>query len=194
MTEENLGSFYEEIIEDKTFRNWMILLYDQSDNYVLSDILFNISSLKNYAIIKHDPEMEEKQQHFHVYLELSSATTQERLAKRLGVPQNYLKRVKSRRGAVRYLTHIDYPNKIQYPIDSVKVSRSFQRTFLKCYEDLKTEEEILQDIYNWIDNSSFADFFEKLRYFTLFINMNCYDTIYKRYRYELMEYLKRSIN
>lgn len=191
MTEDNLGK--EEIIEDKTFRNWMILLYEDTESYVLSDILFNISSLKNYAYIKHSPESDEKKEHYHVYLELSSATTQQRLAKRLGIPENYLKRVKSRRGAVRYLTHIDYPEKIQYDLNDVKVSRSFQRKFKLCFEDLLTEEEILQNIYHWIDCSKFDDFFEKLKYFTMFINSECYDTVFKRYRFEIMEYLKHSI-
>lgn len=194
MTEENLGSFKEEIIEDKTFRNWMILLYEEDDNYVLSDILFNISSLKNYAYIKHVPETEENKVHYHVYLELSSATTQSRLANRLGVPERFLKRVKSRRGAVRYLTHIDYPEKIQYDLKDCKVSRSFNRKFKLCFEDLKTEEEILQEIYHWIDCSDFSDFFEKLKYFTMFINSECFDTVFKRYRFEIMEYLKHSIN
>lgn len=194
MTEENLGSFTEEIIEDKTYRNWMILLYEETESYVLSEVLFNISSLKNYAFIKHEPESDEKKAHFHVYLELSSATTQERLANRLGIPVQFLKRVKSRRGACRYLTHIDYPNKIQYSVDSVQVSRSFKRKFLQNFEDLKTEEEILQDIYHWIDCSNFDDFFEKLKYFTMYINSECYDTIFKRYRFEIMEYLKHSIN
>ena len=141
MNEDNLGK--EQIIEDKTYRNWMILLYEDTESYVLSDILFNISSLKNYAYIKHNPESDEKKEHYHVYLELSSATTQERLSKRLGIPIQFIKRVKSRRGAIRYLTHIDYPDKIQYDLNDVKVSRIFQRKFKLCFEDVKTEEEIL---------------------------------------------------
>lgn len=192
ITEDNLGS-KEAIIEDNTYRNWMLLLYDESKHYILSDVLFNLSNVKFYAYIKHQPESDELLPHYHVYLELSSATTQSRLAKRLGIPENYIKRVKSRRGACRYLTHIDYPDKIQYDVKDVKVSRAFQRKFLLNFEDIKTEEEILQEIYHWIDCSQFADFFEKLKYFTMYINSECYDTIFKRYRFEIMEYLKHSI-
>lgn len=192
MDEENLGS-KEPILEENTFRNWMILFYDESSNYKLADVFLALSSIKDYAYIKHEAETDEKQSHYHAFLSLSSACTQSALSKRLGIPENYLKRVKSRRGAVRYLTHIDYPNKIQYKIDDVIVSSHFKRKFLLCFEDVKTEEEILQDIYHWIDCSQFDDFYEKLKYFTMFINSECYDTIFKRYRFEIMEYLKHSV-
>lgn len=194
MTEENLGSFTEEIIEDKTFRNWMILLYEDTTSYVLSDILFNISSLKDYAYIKHYAESDEKKDHYHVYIELSSATTQERLAKRLGIPPNFIKRVKSRRGACRYLTHIDYPNKIQYDLKEVFVSRNFQRKFLLNFQDMKTEDEILNEIYTFITTLAFKPYEQALRQLVVYVNENCYDSIYKRYRFEFNDYLKYVLN
>lgn len=171
----------------------MILFYDESKHYNFDDLIFNIHSLKYYAYIKHQPETEEKLEHYHAFIHLDTACTESALAKRLGIPKDKVQYVKNVRGGCRYLTHIDYPEKIQYSIDDVKVSGLFKRKFLKNFEDVKTEEEIIQDIYFWIDNTHFDNYFEKIRYLTLFININCYDTVYKRYRPEFIDYLKQNL-
>lgn len=64
---------------------------------------------------------------------------------------------------------------------------------MKQFEDVKTESEIIEDIYNWIDNFQYDNYHEKLKYMLIFINVNCYDTIFKRYRNEFIDYLKYSI-
>ena len=183
----------EEIINDKQYRNFMVLFYDESIHYKFNDFIFNLHSMKYYAYIKHQPETDEKTEHYHAFIHLDSATTEERLAKRLGIPVDKVKFVKNIRGACRYLTHVDYPEKIQYSVDDVKVSGLFKRKFLKNFEDVKTEEEIIQDIYSFIDNNSCETYAEKLKYLIMFVNMNCYDTVYKRYRPEFLDYLKMTL-
>lgn len=183
----------DEIIDNKRYRNWMILFYEDSETYNFDDIIFNIKSCKYYAYIKHSPEDNEFKPHYHAFITLDSACTLSAISKRIGVPEQFIKYVKSVRGAVRYLTHVDYPDKIQYLPSDITCSGLFQRKMLKHFEDLKTDEEILQDIYRWIDESSFPDYFEKLKYFLMYVNSNVYDSIYKRYRYEINEYLKHSI-
>lgn len=182
----------EEIIS-KQYRNFMILFYDESKHYDFNDVIFNIHSLKYYAYIKHEPESDEKVAHYHAFIHLDSATTEERLAKRLGIPKDKVQYVKNVRGGCRYLTHVDYPDKIQYDINDVKVSCLFQRKFLKNFEDVKTEEEIINDIYFFIDNNHCDNYVEKLKYLITFVNINCYDTIYKRYRPEFLDYLKYNL-
>ena len=183
----------EEIIDAKRYRNFMVLLYKDTKSYDFTDVLFNIHSLKYYAYIEHTPEIDEKKSHFHVFIHLDTATTEQALSKRLGVPINYIQYIKNVRGGCRYLTHIDYPEKIQYSIDNVKVSSLFQRKFLKNFEDIKTEDEIIQDIYWWIDNWHFDTYIEKLKNLIMYINLHCYDTIYKRYRLEFIDYLKQNL-
>lgn len=183
----------EEIFDEKRYRNFMVLFYDESDNYKFDDIIFNIHSLKYYAYIKHNPEDEEKTQHYHAFIHLDSACTITALSKRLGIPSNYIQYVKNVRGGCRYLTHIDYDDKIQYSLDDVKISGLFRRKFMKCFEDVKTEEEIIIDIYNWIDNFHYDNYIEKVKYLILFININCYDSVYKRYRIEILDYLKKTL-
>lgn len=183
----------EQIVDNKRYRNFMILFYNINDKDNFDKVIFNIHGLKYYAYIKHDPEEEEKLEHYHGFIHLDTATTATALSKRLEIPVNHIQYVKNVRAGCRYLTHIDYPEKAQYSLDSVKVSGLFSRKFLLQFEDVKTEEEIIQDIYYWIDNFHYDNYFEKLKYFTMYINMSCYDTVFKRYRYEIIDYLKHSI-
>lgn len=190
MKKKSSNTTSEEIFEEKRYRNFIVLFYKDTTSYKFDDIIFNIHGFKYYAYIKHQPEEEEKKEHYHCYIHLDSATTEKALAKRIGIPQHHVQYVKNCRGACRYLTHIDYEDKMQYSLSDVKVSAPFERKFKQCFEDVKTEEEIIQDIYFWLDNTHFDTFQEKLKYFTIFINYNCYDTIFKRYRWEFIEYMK----
>lgn len=188
-----IGMNNEEIFDTKKYRNFMILFYDESKHYSFDDVIFNLHGFKYYAYIKHLPESDEKVTHYHAFIHLDNATTEQGLAKRLGIPSDKVQYVKNVRAGCRYLTHIDYPNKIQYSLDDVKVSGLFQRKFYKNFEDVKTEEEIIQDIYFWLDNTHFDTYIEKLKYLIMYVNMNCYDTVYKRYRLEFIDYLKMNL-
>lgn len=182
-----------EIYNENRYRNFMILFYDESKHYDFNDIIFNLHGLKYYAYIKHQPESEEKIPHYHAFIHLDSACTESSLSKRLGIPKDKIQYVKNVRAGCRYLTHIDYPDKIQYSLEDVIVSGLFKRKFLKNFEDVKTEEEIINDIYFFIDNNHCDSYSEKLRNLILFVNINCYDTVYKRYRPEFIDYLKMNL-
>lgn len=184
----------EEIIDSKQYRNFMVLFYNESIHYNFDDVIFNLHSFKYYAYIKHVPEEEEKTEHYHAFIRVDSATTEKAISKRLGIPADKVQSVKNVRSACRYLTHIDYENKIQYDIGDVIVSGNFKRKFYKQFEDVKTEEEIITDIYKWIDESNISNYHTKLKCLIMYINSNCYDTIYKRYRPELIDYLRATID
>lgn len=142
----------EEVI-DKRYRHFIILLYPEWDNY--SDILQDlIGSFKNYAYITHQPEVEEKKEHTHLILSLDNPRTIDSLSKRLDIPQNLIKNCKSLRGACRYLIHIDNEDKKQYELTEVKVSNSFKGTFYKSFDDLESDEQILSNIYDYINTYS----------------------------------------
>lgn len=177
----------------KKYRCFTIVLYEETSSYKIEDVFFNIKGFKYWAIVKHFPEDDEKKIHYHVIIKLENATTCESISKRLGVPLVHVKFVRNIRAMCRYLIHLDDPEKIQYSIDDVQVSKLFERKFKKNFEEVKTEEEVIQDIYFWLDNSHFDSYYEKLRNLLLFINFNCYDTIYKRYRYEFLDYLKQNL-
>lgn len=185
------------IIEEKSskkYRHWLILLYEDTTSYDFKEVLRIIKSQKKWAYIKHFPESNEKKEHFHVILSFENATKKETLSKKLGVPMNFIDEIKSFRTICRYLVHKDDEEKYQYSLDQVKVSKLFEKEYNKQFDDILTEEEIINNIYCFIDNLKETNINEKLRYLIIYINKNCYDRIYKRYRYEFVDYLKMSCN
>ncbi len=185
-----------EEIDEKRYRNFMILLYEDTASYVFNDVLFDLKgSFKNYAYIKHLPEENEKKEHYHFILALDNPRTITSLSKRVGVPENFIQPVKSLRASCRYLTHQDNDDKTKYYLTAVKVSNSFSRKFFASFDDLQTEEDVIDDIYNYIDVISDTNkFSECIKMLIKFVNQNAYDTIYKRYRVEFTEYLRSKLS
>lgn len=183
-----------EEVDEKRYRHFMLILYKDSDSYNFYDVLFDLKgSFKNYAYIEHKPETDEKKEHIHFILSLDNTRTIESLSNRLGIPFNHIQSIKSLRASCRYLIHIDTENKIKYELSDVVVSQSFSRKFYGAFDDLKTEEDMIDDIYLFIDNLSDVEFKDAIKSLIKFVNSQSYDTIYKRYRYEFQDYLKDTI-
>lgn len=181
------------ILEEKTtnkFRTWIILLYPDSKVYNFDEVLRICKSQRDYAFIKHLPESNERKEHFHVILRFENATKKETLARKLGIGTNYIDEVKAFRTMCRYLTHIDDEDKFQYSVEQVKVSKCFQRDYYKTFDDIESEEEIINKIYSFISKVGKLPYNEAVISLITYVNINCYDRIYKRYRYEFNEYLK----
>ena len=183
-----------EEVDEKRYRHFMLILYKDSDSYNFDDVLFDLKgSFKNYAYIEHKPETDEKKYHIHFILSLDNTRTIESLSNRLGIPFNHIQSIKSLRASCRYLIHIDNENKIKYELSDVIVSQAFSRKFYGAFDDLKTEEDMIDDIYLFIDNLSDVEYKEAIKSLIKFVNSQAYDTIYKRYRYEFQDYLKDTI-
>lgn len=180
-----------EEVDEKRFRHFMLLFYDESKFYNFDDLLFDLKgSFKNYAYIKHLPESNEKKPHYHFILSLDNPRSINSLSKRIGLPSNYIEPIKSLRASCRYLIHIDHDEKKQYELSDVKVSQSFSRKFYSSFDDLKTEQDVIDDIYLFIDSLEKYQFRDAVKQLILFVNSQSYDTIYKRYRIEFMDYLR----
>lgn len=194
MNKPNFSVTSSEEIDEKRYRNFMLLLYQDSTTYSYKDILFDLKgSFKNYAYITHQPESNEKKKHCHFILSLDNPRTISSLSKRVGLAKNFIQPVKSLRASCRYLTHIDNDEKTQYNLTDVKVSPTFQRKFFGAYDDLKTEQDVIDDIYTFIDSLPRENYREAVKNLIIFVNSQNYDTIYKRYRPEFLDYLKMSI-
>lgn len=178
----------------KKFRHWLILLYDDTSSYDFKEVLRICKSQKKYAYIKHLPEESEKKCHYHVILSFENATSKSTLSNKLGVPENYISEIKSFRTICRYLIHKDDEDKIQYSLDQVIISKPFTREYLKQFDDLESEEEIISNIYDFIFELKGKKYSDSLKDLITYINYNCYDRIYKRYRYEFNDYLKSCCN
>lgn len=173
------------------FRSFFILLYPDSTSYNIDNVFFELNGFKYFAYIKHQPETDEKKIHYHLYIYVDSACTISAVSKRLGIPINHIQHVLSQRASLRYLTHIDYPEKIQYDFKEIKHSVAIERDLLKSYSDIESEIDIINNIYKFItslkENYSYNDALIEL---IKFVNLNYYDTIYKRYRNEYKEFMK----
>lgn len=177
------------------FRLFSIILYEKSDDYDPKEVLFNIKSNKYYAFILHNKDKDNKglfkKPHYHIIIRLDNATTISALSKKLGIKENYIQHINNERAYLRYLIHFDDPEKFQYDINEVKTSRLYYRKFKKSFEDLETEEEILQKLFSKIQelNNFKLSHEESLYHLIMYVNSNSYDTIYRRYRQELLNML-----
>lgn len=171
-----------EEVMDKRYRNFMLLLYPEWDNY--QDILFDIKgSFKNYAYIKHTKESEEKKDHVHLLLSIDNARTISSISKRLDIPINLIQPVKSLRASCRYLIHKDSEDKFQYDLSDVIVSDSFKNKYYGAFDDLLSDDEIMANIYNFCKELKYdnpTDYLENLIQLTLYVEKNGWFRVYKK--------------
>lgn len=186
----------EEIEQEHKYRLFSIVLYEDTTSYNFEETLRLLKSMGQYAYIKHSPEKDEKKEHIHFVLRLVNQKKIERISELTGIPIQHIKRVKSERMMLRYLIHLDDQNKLQYDYHNVICSANYQRTFRKSLNDLETEEQIINNIYQFINNIYKKEHSRSgiLFYLIQYVNSNCYETIYKRYRQEFNLYLNDLIN
>lgn len=177
----------EEVIE-KRYRHFMFILYPEWENYeeILQDIKGNF---KNWAYITHKPESEEKKEHTHLILSLDNSRTIESISKRLEIPTLLCKKVRGLRGACRYLIHKDNEDKIQYELKDVVVSNSFKDTFFSSFDDLLSESDMLENIYDFIRDHKECSSIEVEVMLTQFVCSVNYNRVFKRYYNTLVKYI-----
>ena len=122
---------------NRRFRSWSIVLYSDSFDYDFNSVMQVLKSYKDYAYVKHEREDKEKKEHYHFNLYLDNPTYRSSLACKLGIKENYIESIDNVRVMNRYLTHIDFPDKIQYDLSCVVVSSHYWKKFKKCYDDLE---------------------------------------------------------
>ncbi len=177
-----------EEIEEKRYRHFMILLYPEDSYFkeVLQDLK---GSFKNYAYIRHIPEDDEKKEHVHLILSLDNPRTEESLAKRLGIDKRFVGHIKSLRGSCRYLVHMDNEEKYQYNLDQVIVSKSFKSTYFKSFDDLLSDEEILDSMYDFINENRASNPVTIEISLSKFVCSNSYEKVFKRYYNTIVKYI-----
>ena len=177
-----------EEVMPKKYRHFILLLYPEWDNFknILGDLK---GSFKNYAYIKHIPETEEKKEHVHFILSLENARTIESISNRVGVPSNLIQNCKSLRASCRYLVHKDDEDKYQYNLDQVVVSHSFKSTFFKSFDDLLSDEEILDNIYTFIDSYKDLGSIRLEIELTKYVCANAFERVFKRYYSTICKYI-----
>ena len=172
-----------EVIDKTSYSKFLILLYPDTTSYNYDEVLAYLKSYKKWAYIKHIPEESEKKEHVHFVLVLPDKTTFNSLSKKSGVPKQFIQAIDNLRSVNRYLTHTGYDDKIQYSKDDVIVSSGYKRQFNKCYDDLESDDIIINKIrFKILDLCSLyhktCDIeFELIKY----VEEENYDRLFKKY-------------
>lgn len=139
---------------DERYRTFLGVLYPDSEIYDYEEVLNNLKGYcKYYAYMEHEPEKGEGKKHTHFIVHFDNPRFVDTLAKQLNIPVNYFQIPLSIRGSIRYLVHIDFPEKIQYEIDNISCSKSYLKNVRQAFDDEKLDSEILSDIFDFINEN-----------------------------------------
>lgn len=163
-------------------RTFAIELYAEWEN--LSEILQTIKDDSNkYAIIKHDCDVwtsedeaenpahvagSPKKVHYHVWTNRVNGCTLTALSKRLGIETRFIQKCENDKGFLRYLFHLDDPDKFQYPRE--RVVSNFDLSYI-----FRTERNEVEIVIELLETAlSGASKYDMLRYAQ---RNNCYDVL-----------------
>ena len=138
-----------------TLSKWFPMLIYEEQYESVKSALESIGY--KYAMCKHDKDINEdgtsKKLHWHVVVICGKREWQTTLAKRLGVGDRFVQHplASEPNGAVRYLTHMDNPEKAQYDRESIESNISpaeLERLHQKVEKKSKDEEieDLIEDI------------------------------------------------
>lgn len=148
--------------EDRRYRRWTLICYPESCPGKPWEILAKLA-LKGFVSPLHDedvnPTGEKKKPHWHVALEFNgkkSLSQVKAIAQKLGTKVRPRVAV-SWPGLVRYLTHMDNPEKAQYSADDVHAFGGAD--YIDAIDSAGSVDDVLGEIMRWcVENacSSFA--------------------------------------
>lgn len=130
--------------------------FECDNEKVLNEVVERFS-VKDYAIIKHDKDSnsttgEVSRAHFHMFLNYEDNTkhTKQNLIKILnGMNINaHVENVRSESKCLRYLLHLDNPEKYQYQLSELKTNIEDIKSRMKISEKVGTLKKLMQYIDN----------------------------------------------
>lgn len=167
-------------------RNIGLLLYPEWDNF--DNILSKIKKYP-YAYIVHDKDLkeieeneEEKKVHCHAYIQFENARSFKSVAKWLGIEERFVQGISNRNSYLRYLVHMDNPEKYQYSFYEVQteyldseIEKAFSLTaklssgyeFKQLFEYIKDSRKVI----NYKELASFAISNDIVTYYRQYYNI-----------------------
>ena len=146
-------------------RKFCAVLYSDADDYDCEVVLNNLrSNFPRWAYCLHDKDTtddgELKKPHYHVVMGTGqSPYLIAGVSNKLGVPANYIQFCDGFRGAVRYLIHLDHPDKYQY--NATDISANFNPK--KHFGDVDGEQ-MSREVFEYLDNHVGCDWLEIMRW------------------------------
>lgn len=119
----------------KSSRAWELVLYPDAENYCCDDVIANaVQYFEQWAYILHDSDItadgDAKKAHYHFYGKCPTARTPQNVVNVIGVPLESIRNVNKWKSAIRYLIHLDNPEKFQYEPDSVSANFPLDGIFI----------------------------------------------------------------
>ena len=150
---------------DSRARNWSLVVYHESAPENWRDILddYHIPWVESPLHDKDiNPDGEIKKPHWHVILIWDGPVTQNaamKIAEKVNAPQPV--KLESVRGAYRYFTHMDNPEKYQYDEKDIKLFNGFD---ISSYVSLTKEEkyEAIGKIMDIINENGITEYIDLL--------------------------------
>ena len=111
------------LMADKKIRNFAGVIYPDSESYNCDEVISRIKSkFKQWAFCCHDTDFDDegnhKKTHIH-WVGAGDARTMASCAKILGLPEHDIEICRNSKLMVRYLLHLDDPDKCQYPPEAL---------------------------------------------------------------------------
>lgn len=132
-------------------RTLAIVLYPESQQSAIDSIRKNYS----YVGMLHDKDTdvngELKKAHWHFIIRFKQARWSSGLAAELGIDDHF-ESVKNMDGALRYLSHLDDPDKFQYDPSDASYSADMSVVYRKAICDAVTEDERVLTIIELIES------------------------------------------
>lgn len=143
--------------KSKQGRNFQGILYPDSTAYDCQVALEKLSEVfPKHAYILHDQDINEdgtpKKPHYHWLGSRETPVAISTIAKQLGIAENAVEFCKSYRTFLRYLIHLDHPDKAQYKPDAVQ--GNFDKRFLVGM----SEQSFISLVRQKIDSGEIATF------------------------------------
>lgn len=152
----------------KRSRNWLAVVYPESLPPNWESLLIENYQVEFVCSPLHEFDLNEdgssKKPHYHLIIVFSSGKTYEQCKEitdflNAPIPQPCI----SIKGAIRYLIHLDNPEKFQYNQDDIRVFGGLDISYAFALSDT-TRYYIIRDICDYIKNADVQDFSELVDY------------------------------
>ena len=128
------------------------------------------TSIKEYAIILHDQDVDENgapvKDHFHIYLHFGNTNWKyQDVAKWFGINVNHIEKVKSNKALVlRYYTHEGQPDKHQYPVEAIVANFDVKAYLEKVSQKVNLDTLILKCAAGEITRLNYTQYIDPVIY------------------------------
>lgn len=132
----------------KSFRLFELLIYPDSESYKADDVIQAACEyFDDWAYMLHDSDViketgELKKAHIHFVGRCDTARQISAVSNKCGIPENSIEVKNSFRYSVRYLVHLDQPEKFQYSFEHVKSNFDVNR-YMKVKSDAHSVVKII---------------------------------------------------